>query len=307
MNQSAASSAGANAPSPRAKSARSRRVAPLHVEVLRAGQDERTPLVLLHGFTGDSSTWRDVAAILGRERRVLAVDLPGHGRSGLAGAESVAAAAEAVNAAVAKDGAATDTERYHLAGYSMGGRIALRLALDHPERVRSLTLISTSAGIREASQRSGRVAADERLAVRIETEPLSVFVDEWMAQPLFATLSRLDPARLAAARAQRLQCSPQGLAAALRGLGAGAMAPMWRELGALDLPVLVVAGELDKKYAALACEMSEAITGAQLALIGSAGHAVGAEAPKALALRIDAFLASVEADAAGDGRGAAIR
>ena len=137
-------------------------------------------------------------------------------------------------------------------GYSMGGRLALALALRTPERVRRLVLVSASPGLADADERAARRRADEALADRIEAIGVEAFAREWAAQPLFAG----QPARVAAAaHADRLRRTAAEHAAQLRGLGTGVMPPLWERLGELAMPVTLVVGERDAKFRAIAGRM----------------------------------------------------
>jgi 2-succinyl-6-hydroxy-2,4-cyclohexadiene-1-carboxylate synthase len=171
-------------------------------------------------------------------------------------------------------------------GYSLGGRLCLRLALDRPDLVRALVLVGASPGIADPAVRAERRAADEALAGRIEHEGVAAFLDRWLAGPLFATL----PAQ-AAGRADRLANTAEGLAYALRRLGTGAQEPLWDRLRALRPPTLLVAGALDGKFAAIAGQMAAAIgPHARVALVQGAGHAVHLERPAELAALMQEFL-----------------
>ncbi len=244
------------------------------------------PLVLLHGFTGSAADWADLAARLrgagGPE--VVALDLPGHG--GAAGSPGCDSWEEGV-AAIAQALARLGPEPVHLAGYSLGARLALAFALAAPERVASLALVGGAPGLADPDERARRRAADEALAREIEATGLATFVDRWMAQPLFATQyagpGRLGHRRLRLARTGRLDGSARGYAGALRALGQGNQ-PSYRErLGEVAVPTLIVAGELDPRYVAIAREMAGAIPGARLEVVPGAGHAVHLEAPDAVA------------------------
>ena len=233
-------------------------------------------LVLLHGFAGTGRGWDGVVGELGRERyTALAPDLRGHGSQG--GARPVSF--EAITADVLAGG----PSRFALGGYSMGGRIALGVALAAPERISRLVLVATTAGIADDGERGARRAADERLAQEIETGDITAFADRWLAQPLFADDGE-ETQRLARADIERNE--PAGLAAALRGVGTGAMAPLWSRLGELTMPVLVLAGERDAKFTAIGGQLVAAIPGAELELIAGAGHALPRAAPAALARAI---------------------
>jgi 2-succinyl-6-hydroxy-2,4-cyclohexadiene-1-carboxylate synthase len=174
--------------------------------------------------------------------------------------------------------------RFALAGYSMGGRIALHVALAHPERVSRLVLVSSTAGIEHEAERAARRERDEALAAWIEAHTIAEFADRWGAQPLFAGQS---PQVAAAARADRLCNEPAHLAAALRGVGTGVMAPLWDRLGELDMPFAVLAGERDAKFAALALRLADALPRASATIVPGAGHALVLEAPAAVAAAID--------------------
>src|SRR5438445_2884885 len=113
-------------------------------------------IVMLHGFTNTGASWDPVIAALGERYRSLAPDLRGHGMAG----DRIPVTLEAVLGDVA---ALTEGELV-LAGYSMGGRIALHAALAWPERVRRLVLIGASPGLADASERLARRAADDALA-----------------------------------------------------------------------------------------------------------------------------------------------
>ena len=234
-------------------------------------------VALVHGFTQTSASWGPVAERLARWFEVVPVDLPGHGGSG-AVRVGFAEAAGLV-------GKAGGPAAY--LGYSLGGRLCLRLALDRPDLVRALVLIGGSPGIADAGGRAERRAADERLARRIERDGVAAFLDDWLAGPLFATLPEE-----AAGREERLANTAEGLASALRRLGTGAQEPLWDRLGQLRPPALLVAGERDPKFARIAMEMAAAVgPAAQVALVPGAGHAAHLERPAAAAALIEEFLA----------------
>lgn len=232
-------------------------------------------LVLLHGFTQTGRSWDLVVEALGERYRAFAPDLPGHGLFSARRPADPAGCVAYLRALRAP--------RFTLAGYSMGGRVALRAALDMPDRVDRLVLVSSGAGIADRTEREARDAADEELAARIEQMPIEAFVAEWSDQPLLARLPR-GVADLA--RADRLRNEPRALAAALRGLGQASFAPMWDRLADLAMPVVVVAGEEDEKYAAVARRMTAAIPQARLVIVPGAGHPLPYEAPDAVAAAI---------------------
>ena len=232
-------------------------------------------LVLLHGFTQTRQSWRRTVAALGGRYRALAPDLPGHGQA----AERRPASFSACTAYVR----ALAGDRCVLVGYSMGGRIALHAALAQPAIVERLVLIGASPGLADAAERERRRRQDEALADRIEAIGVTAFAEEWGAQPLFA---EQDPRVAAAAHADRLRNTSEGLAAALHGLGTGVMTPLWDRLGELAMPVTLVAGERDAKFREIAERMAAALPAARLEVVPGAGHAVQLERPEAVAAAI---------------------
>jgi 2-succinyl-6-hydroxy-2,4-cyclohexadiene-1-carboxylate synthase len=226
-------------------------------------------LVLVHGFTQSGRTWGPIGDELSGRYRLMLIDAPGHGRS---------ARVEAGLPDGADQMAATVTRRGGPAawlGYSMGGRYALHVALRHPDVVERLILVSTTAGIDDPTERAARRESDEVLARRAETEGLERFLQSWLAQPLFANLAP-DAAEIGS----RMEGSATGLASSLRRAGAGKQEPLWDQLRRIRVPVLILAGRLDKKYAALAERMAGSIgTNAQVRYIEGAGHACHLERP----------------------------
>jgi len=240
---------------------------PLHTE--RDGTGPR--IVLVHGFTQTGRCWSPLAEDLATDHEVVRVDAPGHGRS----AEVQAGLPDGARLIGDAGGLAT------YVGYSMGARFLLHLGLLAPSRVRALVLIGGTAGIEDPAQRAARRAQDLRTAQRLEEAGLEAFVDEWVAQPLFATLP---PSGVF--REERLANTVPGLQSSLTRAGTGSQLPLWDRLAELAMPVLVVAGERDAKFAALAERMAAAIgENATLALVPDAGHAAHLEQPDAF-LRI---------------------
>ncbi len=233
-------------------------------------------LVLLHGFGGTRRAWDGVVERLEPERyRPLALDLPGHGERAGQRPISFESCVESVLSQAPPS--------FALCGYSLGGRVALHVALAASERVDRLVLVSASPGIADAAERQTRREADEQLARRLEEEPFERFITAWRAQPLFAQ----DPPRVAAhAAALMRRNQPRALAAAMRGLGAGAMEPLWDRLGELAMPVDLVAGERDARYVALARRALPLLRNARLTVLAGA-HVLPLEDPEGLAAVLD--------------------
>lgn len=233
-------------------------------------------LVLLHGFTQTGRSWAAAGEALGKDFDVRQPDLPGH-----AGRPHDEASLWAV-----ADTIASEHGRTTYVGYSMGARVALHLALAHPELVERLVLIGGTPGLRSDAERRDRRAADEELASKLESEGLEQFLDRWLANPLFAGL-RPD----AANREDRMRSTVQGLAASLRRCGTGMQDDLWPRLRELQMPVFLMAGALDTKFAAIAEEMSTYIGHAEVALVPGAGHTAHLEQPSAFLALLRNWLA----------------
>ncbi len=252
------------------------------------------PLLLLHGFTGRGTSWGAHAAALVRRFRVITVDLPGHGRSGWSADPArmrLERTADDLDAILA----ALDARPAHVLGYSLGARIALRLAVAHPSAVDRLALESPSAGIDDPAERARRRTADEALAERLERDGIAGFVTTWERSPVFATHAALAPGLVARQRAIRLASDPRGLAASLRGAGQGAMEPLHARLAAVTASTLVVAGTLDPIGRPRAETVAQGIPGARLALLDGVGHTPHLERPLAFRRLVTDFLQEVPA------------
>ena len=239
----------------------------------------RCPTILfLHGFMGSAADWTGAIATLDERFYCVAPDLPGHGAS--LGLPPECYTMEGTMRALLDLLDDLDIERAALVGYSMGGRLALYLALRHPARCLRLFLESASPGIESEAEREARRRSDEEKALRLEKGDLESFLDYWYRQPLFAPLARRE-GLLQETIGARLRNDPTELARSLRGMGAGEQAPMWGRLGALRVPALAVAGELDERYAGIARLMASVNPLFRAAVVTGTGHSVRLEAPKA--------------------------
>ncbi|WP_420454925.1 alpha/beta fold hydrolase [Rubrivirga sp.] len=230
------------------------------------------PLVLLHGFLGRGADWDAVRAGLPQAWDVAAPDLPGHGTATDLDAQAYTMDGAAARVVAERDGPVD------LVGYSMGGRLALHVAVTRPRAVRRLVLVSASPGLRTARERAERRALDAVRAAEIAAD-LPAFVDRWYRMPLFdlpAALRR----HLTADRIAHNDAAELGRS--LAGMGTGAQPSHWGALAGISTLALAVAGERDAKFVRLAGAMAEA-GGVGVALVPGAAHLLPAEAPDALA------------------------
>ncbi|HEX9260443.1 MAG TPA: alpha/beta fold hydrolase [Acidimicrobiales bacterium] len=249
---------------------------PLHAFTLGAGPR----VVLVHGFTQSGATWGSIADDLATDHEVVLVDLPGHGGSADVRADLVEAAVlvgEAGGRAV-------------YVGYSLGARVSLHLALTRPQLVRGLLLQSGTAGIVDAAERAARRMNDTALAEEIERDGVELFLERWLAQPMFVTLPPD-----AAALAERRTNTAAGLAASLRLMGTGTQEPLWGRLGELTMPVTVRWGGEDHKFAELGRRMARAIRAAEHEEVPGHGHAAHLEDPASFVASVRRLVARTAA------------
>lgn len=250
--------------------------------------DRRSRAVLfLHGFMGSSSDWREVMAAMQDRTFFIALDLPGHGAS--LGVKPEAHTIEGSARAVIHVLDELEVQRPVTVGYSMGGRVALYLALRYPERCAGLVLESASPGLEDGEERTARRAADEGRAERLESGDLEAFLLDWYRQPLFASLALNEELLRRTIKARRRN-DPVELARSLRGMGAGSQPSLWGELEGLAVPTLAVAGELDDKYADVVGRLASISPQIECELVRGAGHNVHDEAPAAFAALLRRFL-----------------
>ncbi len=222
-------------------------------------------LVWLHGFTQTKDSAHEFLSILAGTHELLTIDLPGHGENA-----NVSASLEQTADLLAE---VLPREPFILGGYSFGGRVALHVAHRHPERLSHLVVLSATLGIRDEDQRRERRERDERLAEHLEEVGADAFLDEWLAQPMFASLPRDERERRSRSH------DTHGLATSLRLAGTGTQHWLGDVLSVFDRPSLVLAGANDKKFVTEARRLQDALRDASCAFVADAGHAAHLERP----------------------------
>ncbi len=245
-------------------------------------------LLFLHGFMGSGRDWMETVEALPEYRCILA-DLPGHGLSAECRHDLFPMPRAALALLPVLDD--LDVRQCVPVGYSMGGRLALYLALTHPDRCRGLVVESGSPGLESQQERESRREWDEAKASELERQGLDAFLEAWYQQPLFHSIGR-DQARFRELMDRRRHNDPAGLARSLRLMGTGSQPSLWRQLPAIPFPWLAVAGELDARYRKTMRDMVSLSENGRLVTIPDAGHNTHFENPEAFSRTLREFLAS---------------
>lgn len=263
-------------------------IPPYRWHVRQAGERGRPVVLFLHGFMGSAGDWREVFGQLAGDFYCIAIDLPGHGKTRVMSdskAFSMAACARGIRTALLAEGLAP----CHLAGYSMGGRLALYFAVRYPQIVQSLVLESASPGLPTAAERRDRRRQDTVLGDRLLREDFAEFLQAWYRMPLFGALAQHPTFPELLQRRQRNE--PAQLRMSLQHMGTGSQPSLWRFLPALPMPVLLLAGEGDTKFVQINQRMAGLCPQATLRLLSGCSHAVHVENTTGYAEAVGAFLA----------------
>ncbi|UCG61596.1 MAG: 2-succinyl-6-hydroxy-2,4-cyclohexadiene-1-carboxylate synthase [Candidatus Zixiibacteriota bacterium] len=253
------------------------------------GNQESPMLVFLHGFMGCLADWETVTAGLSKKRRCMVVDLPGHGRT-VVGQESDYTM-ESCAAEIVKILDRLSVPKAGVVGYSMGGRLALFLAVHYPDRFNKVVLESASPGLATEQERKDRIAQDKKLAGQIGCMAIEEFVEQWYRMPLFAALDK-DSDEFRAMYYRRLENDPHNLGLSLRMMGTGAQPSLWERLGAIEADVLLIVGQHDIKFTGIARQIAERCRSARIVIVDGTGHNVHFENPDEYVKQVSLFLES---------------
>ena len=258
-----------------------------HYHVLQWGDKNKPPLVLLHGFSQSSKTWEPIAEELAKDRYVLAPDFIGHGssdRPNMPESYEMSAVLDSLTGLLRW----LWVDRVDLLGYSMGGRVALTYACIHPHHVGSLILESTGLGPKTEQQHQAMLKRDLEMIEKLSAEDIESFMDMWEQQPVFESQKKLPPQTQALLREARCNNDPRALAYTVRGTGQHTMPDLSRKITALQLPVLYIAGILDRRYLKIAEKLQHSKNISCVLL--NAGHNTHLEAPESFIKTVNAFL-----------------
>lgn len=250
------------------------------------------PVVLmLHGFLGSGADWKLIATLLQPPCRCYCPDLPGHGQTTML--DGATCNIEKTAMLLLEDLDSLGIRVCALSGYSMGGRLALYLAVTSPDRFRCLVLESASPGLQTQMERMHRSNHDAILArdlTHMESgcEAFQAFLQQWYTQPIFSTL-RQRPEQLNALIASRLNNNPKGLASSLISMGTGAQPGLWEALDAVHIPTLLLAGAEDHKFCLLGEKMANKMSQAALEILQDCSHNIHFEQPEKYATVLSAF------------------
>ena len=241
----------------------------------------------MHGFLGSNSDWQNIINYFSLDYYCIAIDLPGHGLSKVDEANNsynIENTAKYIIELLHKN----DIKKCNLIGYSMGGRIAIFLAIYYSEFFEKIIIESAQPGIMNEFERLQRINHDQKLATKLEEQSFSEFLEFWYNQPVFNTLKKHK--NFANLKKSRLNNNPKNLAKSLLEIGAGVQPSLWGDLKRIKNTCLLIAGEFDTKYQKIFSKMHKEIFSSIFVIIKNAGHNVHFENPEEYAKVIKKFL-----------------
>ncbi|WP_204101954.1 MULTISPECIES: 2-succinyl-6-hydroxy-2,4-cyclohexadiene-1-carboxylate synthase [Spirulina sp. CCY15215] len=260
-----------------------------HIET--RGNSKNTPLLFLHGFMGNGDDFQTIISQFAEDFYCLAIDLPGHGKTEINGRDDCYKMEQTGNA-IAEFLDNLNLLQCYLLGYSMGGRLALYLALHFPQKFPKIILESASPGLKTPLEQEKRREKDAQLASNLETRSLENFLKDWYQNPLFSSLQSQAKfeTKFEIMIQRRRQNDPLLLAKSLRYMGTGQQPSLWDELKTLQNPLLLLVGELDAKFTAIATQMQTLSPLIQLQIVENCGHNIHLENPEKFIKKVKYFL-----------------
>jgi 2-succinyl-6-hydroxy-2,4-cyclohexadiene-1-carboxylate synthase len=253
------------------------------------GDPKKPGVIFFHGFMGSGLDWKEIIGKLSEKFYCLAVDLPGHGKTVVHGSitdYSMGSFARYFTVFVKNLGMHSAA----LAGYSMGGRLALFLTVYFKNLWSAAILESATPGLRKEKQRHERRTKDSKIALRLEKDNLEEFLRDWYQQPLFETINKIRG--FDSIFKQRLNNNPEELSKSLRMMGVGVQPSLWEACAKINIPFLLLAGEFDRKFCNIIRDMKSVNPEFELRIVENAGHNVHVEQPEAYYQRVYKFLTS---------------
>jgi 2-succinyl-6-hydroxy-2,4-cyclohexadiene-1-carboxylate synthase len=243
------------------------------------GDSTLPPLLFLHGWMGCGEDYAEIIEVLKSRYYCIAIDLPGHGKTEVIGEDigySFINTAQGIIQLLDSLG----IDRCSIAGYSFGGRLALYLALEFPDRFDQVILESTSPGLKSEIDRHARIIQDWQIIDRLETDNFANFVRYWYRQPIFSEIDR-HPGFNDLIQRRTETNQPDNLIKSLVYAGLGMQPYLGDRLKVHTQPISLIVGELDLKFVDIGRAMAQSYLGNTLTIIPNCSHNVHFQQPQA--------------------------
>ncbi len=255
-----------------------------------SGNANKSLLLFIHGFMGNYHEFDEAIKLLEKDFYCLTIDLPGHGNTKVLGADNCYSMTQTAQALINLLDNLQITKCF-LVGYSMGGRLGLYLTLNFPHRFSNVVLESASPGLPTVAEQQDRAKRDGQIAKKlercIEQSDFIAFLSNWYSQPIFGNIK--NHPRFQNLIEIRLQNNPTELAKSLRFMGTGCQPSLWEKLKYNINPLLLLAGEYDKKFVDINEKMANICQFCELRVISNAGHNIHFENTKVFVENISNF------------------
>ncbi|NMB81464.1 MAG: 2-succinyl-6-hydroxy-2,4-cyclohexadiene-1-carboxylate synthase [Ignavibacteria bacterium] len=254
-------------------------------------KSDTTPVIFLHGFTGNANDWNFIFDKLPSPFLPVAIDLIGHGKSSSPDNPKYYTN-EAIICQLNKIIKLLELDKFIIVGYSMGGRVALSYSIRYNRNILGAIFESSTAGIQDFNQRKERVELDFLLSEKIKLEGIEKFLEYWFSIPLFESLKDIN--NLEEVKNQRTTNNVIGLSNMLAGFSTGLMPDYWDRIKEIQFPVLLVSGQVDEKFTGINSKMAGIIPNCRHEIIANCGHNTHLENPELFTKFVRDFLISIQ-------------
>ncbi|WP_310426193.1 2-succinyl-6-hydroxy-2,4-cyclohexadiene-1-carboxylate synthase [Chamaesiphon sp. VAR_48_metabat_135_sub] len=237
------------------------------------------PLLLLHGWMGSCRDYAEIIELLRSRFYCIAIDLPGHGKTEVtSGDRGYGFVNTAIGIVQLLD--SLEINRCSIAGYSFGGRLALYLALEFPDRFDRVMLESTSPGLATEIDRQARIIQDWQIIDRLETDNFPDFVQDWYRQSIFIGIeNHPNFSDLIQRRIETNQ--PDSLIKSLEYAGVGMQPYLGDRLKVHTKPISLIVGEIDCKFVTINQTIHRDSPLTDIKIIPNCSHNVHFQQPQA--------------------------